>query len=248
MIRQSDHLVKLAYQFSFDANEVWNDPTNDGLRKLRPDPSLLFPGDILYIPDQDQAPVAHNLIAGATNTFVSPTPPTAPVSAKFVDDDPQKYASRSYTITELEQLTGLTTDPSGVLSFEVPVTLDTATVVFTDNGETHCLRIGAMDPIDTTMGVFKRLQNLGYIDWGVLFDADAGDSNLEVMRAGLRALKASSNAGASSQAPDPGGDAESDEDSSPGTAPPRTLDDAGLSDYGRLSDEMQAMLVDAHGY
>jgi len=52
IIKQGDYLALLAYTFGFDANIVWNDPTNADLQKLRPDPNILFPGDVLNIPDQ----------------------------------------------------------------------------------------------------------------------------------------------------------------------------------------------------
>ena len=49
VIRQGDYLALLAYKFDFDADTVWGDPANSDLRKLRPNPNLLWPTDVLYI-------------------------------------------------------------------------------------------------------------------------------------------------------------------------------------------------------
>jgi len=59
-----------------------------------------------------------------------------------------------------------------------PVTLQTATFVFTGTGETWAFSIGGLDPIDTLSGVFRRLQNFGYIGQDLPFDP----SNLGLIR------------------------------------------------------------------
>ncbi len=51
VIRQGDHLAHLAHKFGFDPQAVWQDGSNDELREARPDPNILCPGDVLYIPD-----------------------------------------------------------------------------------------------------------------------------------------------------------------------------------------------------
>ncbi len=65
VIKVGDHVALLAYQCGFDADTVWNDPANDALRQLRPDPNVLCPTDILYIPDQnDKQPAMQTLTTG----------------------------------------------------------------------------------------------------------------------------------------------------------------------------------------
>jgi hypothetical protein len=215
VIKQGDHLALLAYKFGFDADTVWNDPKNAQLRQaghLSQDPNILYPTDVLYIPGQNVPPVMKRLAPGTTNTFIS-TAPVMTLTHKFVAADPTTYMSKAYTVQELDQLTGLTTDANGVVTFQVPVTLETATIVFTDTGEAWALRIGAMDPINTLSGIFLRLQNLGYIGSEVQFDGVNPLNNLTVLRGGLRALKASQGAGPSSTS------APSSEPSAPSSTP-----------------------------
>jgi hypothetical protein len=185
VIADGDYLALLAYQQDFDADTVWNDPANDDLRALRPDPNLLWPTDILHVPNQmNKMPVTHTLAPGSTTTFVS-TPPTLPVAVKFTGADPSAYASKAYVVKELEDLTGLTTNGDGLATFDAPITLQTMTVVFTDSGEAWRLKIGSMDPIETLSGIWQRLQNLGYLDGDIELDPD----NLDPLRVALTRLK-----------------------------------------------------------
>jgi hypothetical protein len=180
VIRQGDHLAKLAYKFGFDADTVWNDPANADLRKVRSDPNMLWPTDVVYIPDP-VAPLMTALTPGSTNNFVS-TSPTVDVSLKFTDPERQ---SQPYTITELPQLTNLTTGPDGTTTFQVPVSESSVTLVFTSDGAAFVCNIGQLDPINTLSGIVQRLQNLGLLDPAGLYDS----SNLDAIRSGLRALR-----------------------------------------------------------
>jgi hypothetical protein len=206
VIRQRDFLAKLAHKFGFDADTVWNDPANADLRQARTDPNVLWPTDMLYIPEE-QPPVMQELTLGTTNTFVSDVP-TATISVKFVGAEPGTYAGRAYTIQELDGLIGLVTDGDGVATFPTPVTLPVATVVFTDSGETWPLSIGGLDPVETRSGVFQRLRNLGYIRP----DLEIEDCEAELLRSALQYFKAGQTAGDTE-------DQESGPDSAAGAGP-----------------------------
>jgi hypothetical protein len=192
VIKDGDFLLQLAFQMGFDADTVWNDPSNADLQGLRSDPNILLPGDVLQVPDppdpNTQAPPA-TLTPGSTNNFVAADPPTVSLTHTFTGDDTTSYASMAYTVQELPQLTGLQTDENGTVTFQAPVTLQTTTIVFTESGDTWTLALGGMDPINTISGMFKRLQNLGYFDDDVQYDADNPLNNIGVIRPALLALK-----------------------------------------------------------
>jgi hypothetical protein len=261
VIRQGDHLALLAYQFGFDADTVWNDPTNTQLRQaghLSQDPNILNPTDMLYIPDK-APPVMQSLTMGTTNAFVSDAP-SVTVTVKFSDTT---LASQACTVQELPDLTGLTTDANGQISFPVPVTLSTATIVFTSSGSTIACQIGGIDPVSSATGVFQRLRNLGYLDSNLDFDPN----DLDATRAALKALKASqanggsaapsagsendtgssSSAGASDDGS--GGDAQDAADAGAWTADDdfSSTDDSGLNDDGTVDAQTANMLVKAYG-
>jgi hypothetical protein len=226
VIRQGDYLLKVAYKFGFEADPVWNDPSNDDLRKLRPNPNILLAGDILHIPDQvDKKAASFDLAIGSTNTFVAPPPPTVTVTVQFVDGDDAVYASKAYTIEELDQLTGLKADGQGVVTFEAPVTLDEATLVFTESGETWVLAIGELNPIDSLSGMLQRLKSLGEVDGATEFDENDPTNNFDVLRDGLRSLKEPAGDGDDDAAPSDAGSDDSGSDDS-------GSDDSGSDDSG----------------
>jgi N-acetylmuramoyl-L-alanine amidase len=226
-------LAKLAYRFGFDATTVWNDPKNADLRKVRPDPNILWPTDIVYVPDRtDKTPDYKSLVTGTTNSFVSDAP-TITVTLAFSG---AQFASQPCTISELEQITTLATGADGLLTFQAPVTLETATITFPGIPFTCEYWIGHLDPLNTLSGAYKRLQNLGLIDDGLDLDA----TNLGLVRGAIRALKASVGGATDADAPprDPAAS------STPGTTP---FPDDGLHDDGTLDDATSSLLLAAHG-
>ena len=114
------------------------------------------------------------------------------------------------------------------------MTLDTATIVFTESGESWAAWIGAMDPIDTLTGIFKRLQHLGYIAYSTLFDADNALNNIGLLRQALVSFKA-----------DRGSDSDSTSASSGSEA--SSNDGSGLADDGTLDANTSKLLRAAHG-
>lgn len=188
-IRATDYVLKIAHKFDFDADTTWTDPANKELADRRGDPNILLAGDVLYIPDQvDKVAESHSLVVGTTNTFVSPNPPLVAISVKFVGAGTTTYAQKAYTIRELDSPDAPQTTKDGLANFKAPVTLEIATIVFTDSGEEHSLAIGALNPVDTPSGIFQRLKNIGFIG-NIDYDSDAVDNNLEIVRAALVQLK-----------------------------------------------------------
>jgi hypothetical protein len=261
VIKQGDHLAKLAYKFGFDADTVWNDPTNAQLRQaghLSQDPNILKPTDMLYIPDS-KPPVMHSLTTGTTNTFVSDAP-SVTVTVKFSD---ATLVSQACTVQELPELTGLATDANGQISLSIPVTLSTATIVFTSSGSAIACQIGGINPVSSATGVFQRLRNLGYLDSKLDFDPN----ELDATRAALKALKASQ-ASSGSAAPAAGSEdgtnassgAGASDDGSGGDIQGPTQDgawtadddfssndDSGLNDDGTVDAQTAEALVKAYG-
>jgi ribosomal protein L16 Arg81 hydroxylase len=97
IICEGDYLAKLAHQFGFDADTVWNDPKNAQLQQVRPNPNILLPGDVLYIPDQTVAKPQQSVTTGTTNTFVTDTP-TVTITVQFTDTS---LASQAYSVRVL---------------------------------------------------------------------------------------------------------------------------------------------------
>src|SRR5690348_17009911 len=71
VIRQGDHLQKLALRMGFDPDATWNHPENRALREKR-DPNLLHPGDVIQVPDA--ASQGLTLRQGTTNSYTARVP------------------------------------------------------------------------------------------------------------------------------------------------------------------------------
>ena len=263
VIRQGDFLALLAYRFDFDPDTIWNDPANAEIQQNRSDPNQLWPTDMLQIPNPASAPKTHTLNSGQTNSFTSDSP-SVDVSLKFTED---YLASKSFTIPELPQLTGLTTDSEGSVTLSIPLSQATFSIVFDDDDTTFAFKLGHLDPVNTFSGIVHRLQNLGYLDP----DADYGLSDIDEIRIALLVLKSMQSseddagddddaASSDSGGDDPpesasGGDAkaldsmyaDSADDSGDDDAPPDPPDNGGMDDDGSLDDETQQVLLDAYG-
>jgi hypothetical protein len=233
VIRQGDTLAKVAHKLGFDAMTVWNDDANKDLRTLRPDPDILFPTDVLYVPES-KSPVMHALKTGQINSFTS-TEPTFPIKIRFVDPP---MANRSFIVAELPELTGLTTHADGSLSIDVPVTLGMLTLQFDGAKKPLVFNVGHTDPLTTVSGVFQRLQNLGHIDSDLLPDA----VSVDVVRRGLLEFKAAQGRGTASPAAHvtSGAGAAAGDDA--------TADASGLSNDGSLDDDTAQLLLSVYGF
>ena len=159
VVRQGDYLAKIAFVHGFDADEVWNDPKNEGLKRLRRDHRLLAPGDLVYLPVKKKEGLP--LQKGTTNRYVAKVPKVE-VVVVFQDDD-KPLADEPYVIEGLGAPQEGTTDSSGKIAIDVPLLAREGRVVFTKRNIAFPLLVGDMDPIDEATGVRKRLQHLGHM-------------------------------------------------------------------------------------
>lgn len=158
VIRQGDYVLKLSHLHGFDANKVWNDGKNAELKKLRKDPSLLKPGDILFVPDEPKKRLKVN--AKETNAYVARVPTVKVNVVISEDDEPLKDAK--YVVEGMgDDETEYATDGEGTVSFEAPVHIREVTVRFLESTMKFRIAIGDLDPPDTPSGARMRLQSLG---------------------------------------------------------------------------------------
>ena len=71
VVKQGDHLTKLAHKMGFDADTVWNDSKNAELKKARK-PDILKAGDVLWVPDEPKKKLS--LTAQSSNAYVAKVP------------------------------------------------------------------------------------------------------------------------------------------------------------------------------
>lgn len=162
VVRQGDYLTQLAFRHGFDAREVWNASQNEALRRLRPDPEMLAPGDVLQIPDTPAAGPA--LRIGAANRYVARVPKVR-VSIELGDES-RALANEPYRVEGLgAPITGRS-DGDGRVHLDVPVTTREVHIALPERGVVIPVMVGDLDPLETLSGVRQRLVHLGYYDLG----------------------------------------------------------------------------------
>ena len=165
-IRQGETLTLIASRNGFrDWRTIYNDPANVAFRAMRPDPDVLFPGDVIVIPDKEQKVEAAQ--TGARTTF---TVGAMKLFLRVVlkDSRGNPLGNRRYTLLVDGRPMGpvaARTKPDGLIEQEIPFGAKTARVRIT-----NCvwnLDLAHLNPMDHApdggvTGAQARLNNLGY--------------------------------------------------------------------------------------
>jgi len=163
-VRQGECISSIADKYGFFPDAIWNDSANAELKEKRKDPNVLYPGDVVVIPDKRLKEET-----GATETrhrFRKKNTP-AVLRIQLLDADDNPRAGVNYTLDIDGDLISGTTDGEGKLEHSIPSGARTGNLI-PENEDAIPLELGALDPIDTIAGVKERLLNLGY---------DCGESN-----------------------------------------------------------------------
>jgi hypothetical protein len=170
IVRPGEFLSKLAFQYGFDATAVWEHPKNEALRKSRPDPEVLSPGDLIFFPRTP--PLSSPLRVGNANDYVLDVPKLE-VHTRFQDED-GPWKNERYTVAELEPEKVRETDGNGEIRLQVPLLTPSLTLSFIDRDHEEILRIGDLDPPITLSGIRQRLDGLGFFDASIQDDTGDG--------------------------------------------------------------------------
>lgn len=148
-----------------DYQTIYGHGNNAGLRKDRPNPNVLLPGDSVFIPDSK--PPDHSVPTDAKHKFILKR---SKVRLRLVlKDKDGPMANRPYTLTvEGRPPIEGTSDGSGLIEQPVPADAKSAELRFQRGPDaksgfmTWALQLGSLDPFDKVSGVQARLNNLGF--------------------------------------------------------------------------------------
>jgi N-acetylmuramoyl-L-alanine amidase len=179
VIQQGDCITSIAWQYGFSPEKIWGLPQNAGLKKLRKDPNVLFPGDVVFIPQKE--PKLLDRATGKRHKF-KVKGLAAKLRIRLLDNyKPRKNEHYKLLIDESE-FSGQT-DGDGWLVQVIPPNAQQGTLVLKDGAEEHPLQLGHLDPIDEISGVQARLRNLGFYSGSI--DGEMSD-DLETALAGFQ--------------------------------------------------------------
>lgn len=158
-IKQGDCLSSIAQRYGLKWEKVWNHPKNSNLKEKRKNPNVLYPGDMLFIPEKEEKQES-----GATEQKhrfkVKGVPSKLILVLKDEEDKPR--ANVSYTLEIDGQLFSDKTDGSGKLEHSIPPNAKKGKLTIEGGPEEYSLQLGNIDPITEITGIQARLNNLGF--------------------------------------------------------------------------------------
>jgi putative peptidoglycan binding protein/LysM domain-containing protein len=163
VVKQGECLSTIAAQYGFsDWHDIYNDGANADLRKKRPNPDVLYPGDEVTIPE-----FASKSVDAPTRTkakFVVRTP-KRPLKLKMLDQHGLPIKNEPYTAVAGKVMFYGVTTGDGEISVDLPATAGSLAIWIAC--EERTLTLGALNPMedvpdDGISGVQGRLLGLGF--------------------------------------------------------------------------------------
>lgn len=167
LVKQGDYLTKIAHEHGFsDFLTLWDDPANAELRQKRKSPNVLFPGDVVAIPDSE--PKRETGSTEQRHRFVAKGKPLKlRLEVEDAFRDPLRNAPCELEV-EGERKDVKRSDAQGRLEVGIPPNTQRGRLVFREVDTVFKdfvldIQIGSMDPVVEIAGQSKRLVNLGYL-------------------------------------------------------------------------------------
>lgn len=175
---QGDCISSIAEENGFFWETIWNHADNKQLQDKRKDPNILYPGDVVTIPDKRLKEVSE-----ATNNVYKYKLKNTPAKLKLRilrDAEPRAGENFILSIDKVEIKRGQIPADG---SIEIPILPKAKAgeliIGEGENAEIYILNLGFLDPIDTITGVKARLNNIGF---------DCGKVNNEMNAATIEAI------------------------------------------------------------
>jgi Putative peptidoglycan binding domain len=184
IVKQGECLCSIAHHYGFtDWRVIYNDPHNAAFKAKRPNPNLIYPGDELYIPDRQ--PRYENGQTDNRHRFkVHPLPTYLNVCLQDPAKQPLAHVRFHLRIETLE-FEG-NTDGHGWVRQEIPASAELGNLTVWPSADSPDARVkwevklGHLDPLETTTGVKARLRNLQY------YSGEVNDVEDDVYKAAVR--------------------------------------------------------------
>jgi Putative peptidoglycan binding domain len=166
-VEQGEYLASIAKDYGFsDWHTIYDHPDNAELKKMRPNPDILLPGDELFIPDKQ---LKQESCATEKKHRFQVKVPKAFLKVVLKDGSGRPIKNQPYTLRVGWLTRKGTTDATGLVQQKVPTGIQDALLIL-DKRKTHLpLKIGHLDPIHDgdgkqaiVSGIQARLNNLGF--------------------------------------------------------------------------------------
>ena len=156
-VKQGDCFLSVASAYGMAWEYIWNHTNNSELRKRRGNPTILLPGDQVFIPDMDSKEVGS--VTNQTHRFRKKDTPALLILR--LKRNGKIFDSKPYTlIIDGETFEG-ETDSDGRIDMAIPPDANRGQLLLSTGSESYDLVLGGLDPVDEVSGVQARLHNLG---------------------------------------------------------------------------------------
>ena len=171
-VTQRETIASIAQDFGFSHFEtLWNHPDNAELKAKRSDPNVLFPGDVVVVPDKESKTVT--VATGREHEFVVRRHDLL-LRLSLVDLIGEPMADLECSLTINGKESKATTDAEGIV--EVHVSAATREVTLSVGAQEQVLEVGALDPASEVSGWQGRLRNLGHYFGPIGEESDPHDA------------------------------------------------------------------------
>lgn len=163
VVKQGECLSSIARGHGFaDWKAIYDHPQNAGLKRKRPNPHLLFPGDEIFIPEKAQKTVT---VQTGKALKIGIEFPRRELRLRLLDGRRRPLAHEAFTAEGGGEMAAGETDGEGILVASFPSTARLVRVFA--GGRSREVRLGDLNPMEDApdsgiSGVQARLLNLGY--------------------------------------------------------------------------------------
>lgn len=161
-VQQGECLVSIAESYGFFWETLWNLPENKALRDSRREPTVLFPGDVVTIPEKTIKDYTRP--TGARHTFRVKNIP-AKFNLRLLKESGEARAGLSFVLVVDGVEKRGSTDGEGWVRASIAPTARNGTLTVTESEtgeeETYEVQLGHLDPVDTIVGAQTRMLQMG---------------------------------------------------------------------------------------
>ncbi len=157
-ICQGECLSSVAHRYGFRWQFLWDHAENAELKEKRKDPNVLYPGDILFIPEKRQQEVSRP--TEKAHSFILKGTPTK-LKLRLLKNGKARDGVDYILNVDGQTMKGRT-DGSGRLGVGIPSDARYARLVIVPGAEEYQLLLGELDPLEEGSGVWSRLKSLGF--------------------------------------------------------------------------------------
>ncbi|MGQ9695033.1 MAG: LysM peptidoglycan-binding domain-containing protein [Thermodesulfobacteriota bacterium] len=159
-VKQGDCLSSIATQYGISWDKIWNHPKNISLKNKRQDPNVLYPGDVVFIPDKEDKEESGR--TEQKHRFKKKGTPSKMRIRMLKNDKPRSDEPYRLNIDGIWREG--TTDGDGYIEASIPSNAKKGILYLGEPGkeDIYHFNFGHLDPIDTEDGVRERLKSLGF--------------------------------------------------------------------------------------